>query len=187
MFTNSLSKKLVLTVTSLVAAGALALTAVFAPAAYAASPADDPTPTGPLNGAGLTYACQQEKLYLQAQQNRIDFSGQLATQAQTWIDTLKSAGKDTSSLEAALAAFNTAISTTQTQHNTAQSVYDAHAGLDGNCVATDRAQARITLETVRDDLRNAHRTISDGSLAFRLAVREWRRANRLGVGATATP
>ncbi len=187
MFTNSLSKKLVLTVTSLMAAGALALTAVFAPAAYAASPADDPTPTGPANGIGLTYACQQEKLALEAQQNRIDFSNQVVTNAQNWINALKANGKDTSSLETALAAFTTAIGTTQTQHNTAQSVYDAHAGLDGNCAVTDRAQARITLETVRDDLRIAHRTISDGALAFRLAVREWRRANRLGVGATATP
>lgn len=186
MFNNLLSKKLVLTVTSLMAAGALALTAVFAPAAYAASPADDPTPTGPLNGAGLTYACQQEKLFLEAQQNRIDFSGQVATQAQTWIDTLKSNGKDTSALETALAAFNTGVATTQTQHNTAQGVYDAKAGFDGSCNVTDRTQARTTVETVRDDLRIAHRTISDASLAFRLAVREWRRANHLGA-ATATP
>lgn len=188
MFTNLLTKKIVLTFTSFVAVGALAIASVFAPAAYAATPADDPAPTatGPLNGAGLEYACRQEGLFLQAQQNRIDFSNEVVTSAQTWIDQLKSQGKDTTPLDNALAAFKTAIATTQTQHNTAQSTYAAHAGFDGNCTVTDRAQAHTTDQTVRDNLRIAHRTIADGTMAFRLAVREWRRANH-GPAATATP
>src|SRR5258706_5891879 len=135
MFTNLLSKKIVLTFTSLVAVGALAIGGLFVPAAYAAAPNDDPTPTpnGPLNGAGLEYVCRQENLLLEAQQNRLDFSNQIAGQAQTYIDELNGKGKDTSGLVTALAAYKTAISTAQGQHDTAQSTYTAPAGFDGNC------------------------------------------------------
>jgi len=186
MFTHLLNKKIVLTFTSLVAAGALVIGGLFVPAAYAAAPHDDPTPTSPLNGAGLEYMCRQEGLLLQGQQNRLDFSNEVAGDAQTYIDELNGKGKDTSGLVTALAAYKTAIATAQGQHDTAQRTYTTQAGFDGSCKVTDRAQARTTLQTVRDNLRIAHRTISDGTLAFRLAVREWRRANHVAA-ATATP
>lgn len=187
---QTLNRTVIVTLTSLFAIAALALGGLFVPAAaLAAGPADDPTPTpkGPFaNGEALTYACKQEKLLLEGQQNRLDFASQVATDTQSWIDYLKGKGKDTTGLETALAAYKTAISTAQGQHDSAQSTYTAQAGFDGNCKPTDKTTARTTLQTVRDGLRTAHQTISNGGIAFREAVRAWRQANR-GAAPTATP
>lgn len=182
MITKLLNRKLVLTLTSLCAVGALAAAGLFAPAtAYAAAPADDPAPTpqGPFgDGIRLEYACRQQKLILEVQQNRLDFANEIAGRAQAWIDQLKGQGQDTSALETALAAYKAAIATAQGQHDTAQNAYNAHAGFDDNCQVTDREQARNTVRTVNENLRIAHRTLSNGNFAFRLAIREWRRTHR---------
>ncbi len=189
MLNKLFNKKSVIALTSLVATSALALGLLFVPAvAQAAAPGDDPAPTpGALSGAALEYGCNQEKLALEAQQNRLDFSNEVAGQAQTWIDQLKSQGKDTSSLETALATFKTAITTAQGQHDTAQNAFNTQAGFDGNCKVTDREQARATVRTVREDARIAHVTIASASLDFRIAVRQWRQTNRPLVSPTATP
>jgi hypothetical protein len=182
----------IIALTSLMAAAALVLGGLSAPAAaLAAGPQDGgtPTPKGPFaNGEALTFACKQEKLLLEGQQNRLDFANHVAAQTQTWIDYLKGKGKDTTGLETALAAYKTAISTAQGQHDSAQSAFNTQAGFDGNCNVTDKGQARTTLQTVRDGLRLAHQTISNGGIAFREALRDWRRSHRPNpaAGATAT-
>lgn len=173
-------KKLFTTLISIATVSAFALGALFvSPATALAAPTTDDGTPGPFaDGSRLELACRQLALVLQGQQNRIDYAKSVATKAQTWIDELKGNGKDTSSLETALASFNTSIANAQSEHDKGQAAYDAQAGFDGNCKLTDREAARATLQTVNDALRAAHRYLVDATITFHRAVQDWRRANR---------
>ena len=186
---NTNVKKLITTLAGLTAACALALTAVFSsPVSVARAESrragEGGGPFG--DGSGLEFACRQMERMLAGQQDRLTFSQEIADKTQLWIDRLKSEGKDTAGLEAALAAFNTALDTAQTQHDEAQSAFDTHAGFNGNsCQVSDREQARETLREARAALREAQRTLRDASDEFRRAVKEWRQANRPAALTTA--
>lgn len=173
-------KKLFTTLISLATVSAFALGAFLAsPTAALAAPAADEGTPGPFaDGARFELACRERGRMLEGQQDRINYAKDVAAKAQTWIDDLKGEGKDTSALETALAAFNTALANAQTEHDKGQAAYNTQAGFDGNCKLTDRDAARTTLQTVNDALRYAHRYLADGTIAFRRAVADWRRANR---------
>jgi hypothetical protein len=185
MTTQLLSHKLIYRIAAFVAVWAMVLAGVFVPSATAqAAPATDDGTPGPFaDGSRLEFGCRQANRVLEGQQDRLDLANHTAEQAQTWIDELKAKGKDTSALEAALSAFESAIASAQARHDEAQGIMDTHAGFDGDCKLTDREQARNTLRSVHDALREAHRLLSDAAREFRRAVRDWRQANR----GTATP
>ncbi len=134
----------------------------------------DPTPDAPL----MHLCYQRAQLALANQANRLTFAGQITTDVQGWIDNLKAQGKDTSSLETALASFQSQIADAQTAHDQAASIMATHAGFDDQGNVTDRAQARDTLHQAATSLRSAHFSLAGASLDLRQAVFEWRQANR---------
>ncbi len=182
MKTTNFAKRLIMKVAALVAVCSLAFAGIaFAPApAYAATSADEGTPVpGPFaDGSGLEFICREQRRVLEGQQDRLNLANDIAAKSQTWINEQKSKGKDVSALEAALSAYKSAIASAQAKHDQAQSTFNTQAGFDGNCKLTDRDQAKITLRTVGDALREAHRLIADANREFRRAVQDWRRANR---------
>ena len=188
MNTQPISRKIISTLLAAVAVCGLMLAGLFVPTStvQAAPTADDGTPTGPFaDGSRLEFGCRQVNRILEGQQDRINLANHVAEQAQTWIDELKGRGKDTSALEAALSAFKSGIKSAQAKHNDAQGIMDTHAGFDGDCKLTDREQAKTTLQTAGDALREAHRLIADAGREFRRAVRAWRGANRPAVSTSA--
>jgi hypothetical protein len=165
----------------LLVAGTLALAGLpwAAPApAHAAGLAQEGTPGPFADGTFIEYGCRQLGRTLEGQQDRLALAGDIIEKSRAWIDNLEALGKDVSALESALAAYQAALAAAQPQHDQAQSIYDAQAGFDGSCEMVDREQARTTLRDARDALRQAQRTLGDGSRAFHRAVQDWRRANR---------
>lgn len=140
--------------------------------AYAAGSPDTGTPPGPLNTA-LSNLYQREQNWLGVQSNTLTDANTIAVNMQNWINTLKSQGKDTAALEAALAAFNGQIATAQSAHDTASGVLSAHAGFDGSGQVTERAQAVTTLRQAYQSLQQAHLTLVSAAVNLRLAVRTW--------------
>jgi hypothetical protein len=176
---NTLTKKLIATLTSLLTVSAFVIGSFFATGtAYAAPASDDSTPPPFWDGSRLELACRQTGRVLEGQQDRLEYAKDVADKSQKWIDYLKSEGKDTASLESALSAYNTLIATAQSQHDGAQNTFNTQTGFDGHCQLTDREQAALTLRTVGDGLREAHRALTDAARTFRRAVQDWRKANR---------
>ena len=111
-------------------------------------------------------------------QQRLDKAGEVAARVQSMVDAQKAKGKDTSSVESALADFKTAITSAQSSLDSAKATLDAHAGFDTNGQVTDQALARTTLDTARKALRAATQTVSNAGRALREAIREFRQASK---------
>ena len=137
---------------------------------YAAPPAQ--------GGIRLENLLKREQIILNNQQQRVELSNQVVTAAQTWIGNLQARGKDVSALQSALAAFQSGIAQAQGSLNTAQSTLNAHAGFDASGKVTDAAQALNTLKQAGRAERQFHLTITQATLDFRQAVRQYLQANK---------
>jgi hypothetical protein len=162
------------------AALALAVASVFtAPAATAH--ADDPTPTPhPAQQARddlLKNWYQREQNWLNIQTQNLAKANEAAGKVQDWINGLKSKGKDTSALEAALATFQSQIAAAQSSHDTAANILKTHAGFDDSGNVTDPDQARQTLVTARQSLADAHNVLLQAGRDLRKAVQDFRKTN----------
>lgn len=173
MKTSPLISKIVTIVLSGLAVLGLSVAAfAWAPDAIAATPA-----TGE-DYSNLEMAYGNAQVALKGQQNRIDLSKQIAANVQTFIDAQKAIGKDTSSLDAALANYSAQFASAQTVHDQAGSVLGTHAGFDANGVVTDSTQAKQTLRSARNYMRQAHTLIASSSQALHSVLRVFRQANR---------
>jgi hypothetical protein len=174
------TKKLITTLLSLVTISAFALGAfLLSPGAAHAAPAlQEGTPPPFADGSRLELACRERGRMLEGQQDRIDYAKRIAAKSQEWIDYLKGEGKDTTPLETALASFNASLGNAQAKHDEGQAAYDTQTGFDGNCKLVDREQAKVTLQTINDALRMAHRYLVDATITFHRAIQDWRTSNR---------
>ena len=176
----SLSSKIWFSLASGLAALALAVAGVLtAPAATAY--ADDPTPT-PRPGQQarddrLKNWYQREQNWLNVQTRHLAKANEAAGKVQDWINDLKSEGKDTGALEAALATFQSQIATAQASHDTAASLLGAHAGFDDSGNVTDADQARQTLVTARQSLNDAHDILRQAREDLHKAVQDFRKTH----------
>jgi len=139
--------------------------------AYAAPPAQQ-------GSVRLENLLKREQIILNNQQQRLDLSNQVVTAAQTWIGRLQAQGKDVSTLQSALAAFQAGIAQAQGSFNTAQSVLNTHAGFDANGKVTDAALALKTLIDAGKAERQFHLTITQATIDFRQAVQQYRQNNK---------
>ncbi len=155
-------------------------------AAFAAPGVGDGTPpaAGALatpesrKGERLERLFKREHNVLTREQNRLTRAGQIATRIQNYINNQKANGKDTSALETALANFNTAVATAQSDHDTAKNTLDASACFDSNGAVTDIAQARVTVRTAGKAERQFYLTMRKAIRGLQKAIRDYRHANR---------
>lgn len=119
---------------------------------------------------------QREQNWLSVQTLTLTNANSIALNTQNWISALQGQGKDTTTLEAALAAFISAVATAQINHDTAAGILSTHAGFDANGTVTDRAQAAATARQAHQALQTAHLTLVGAAVDLRLAVRAWRNA-----------
>ncbi len=133
---------------------------------------------GNLSGRGLERAYERTKMALDHQADRLEFAGEIVGDVQEWIDELKSKGKDTTTLEAALAAYQAGLAEAQGYHDQAAAILATHAGFDDAGKLVDREQALETVRTAGRALRDGERALRDTTIDFRQTVRDWRRENR---------
>jgi hypothetical protein len=175
MKTLSLGMKIVVSLFSGLTALAFGFAFVPAPAVYA----DEGTPPAPgRQHARLERCLRLEQEWLARQQDRLDHTDEVAARVQEFIDQAQAEGKDTSALEAALAAFQSQVATAQSQHDAAADILSEHAGYDDDGKVTDPELARETCRSAGQALRDARRTLNQAGHDLRRAIRDWRRANR---------
>jgi hypothetical protein len=146
---------------------------VFAGVAWAASPVGQ----GQVGDAALETLLKREQLAFDGQTARLKAANTIISKTQTWINGLKSAGKNTSALETALATYQGQIASAQADHDAGGSLLSSKAGFDANGKVTDRQAALSTIKSAGKSLRQSHLTLVQSTLDFRDAVRNWRAAN----------
>lgn len=146
-----------------------------------------PEPSGERDGRRLTLMYKKLQRWLDLQAKHLERAGAGTAKVQQLIDRAKAEGKDTSALEAALAAFRASLADAQAKHDEAANILRTHAGFDDNGQVTDKELAKRTLESAGQALKEAHQILRDAEHALKVAIREWRQANRPNRQPTATP
>ena len=137
-----------------------------------------PAPDPARQSARLERLLQRELQWLEGQANHLAQAGEAAARTQELIDKAKGEGKDTSALEAGLAAFQAEVAEAQAARDEAQALLDARAGFDADGKVTDPQLARQTVADAGQALREGHFILRQAERDLRQAVREFRRANR---------
>lgn len=158
---------------------ALALTAaafVAVPAAPAYADEEDP-PSADSSRDGsilLERAFEREKDWLSRQGNNLARAGTAADKLEALIEMAKAHGVDTGDLEVALAKFEGQLAAADESHDKADAIIGAHAGFNGGGKVTDLEQARETVKSARDALRDGAETLRGTVRDLRDAVKAWR-------------
>jgi hypothetical protein len=119
-----------------------------------------------------------------AQTDNLARANEAAAKTQAYIDEKKAAGLDTSSLEAALAAYQTQIAEAQSFHDKAVGILSTHSGFDDAGMVTDITAARVTIADSAGSLGQARVRLVNAGYTLRQAVKAFREANGL---TTTTP
>ncbi len=136
----------------------------------------------------LEQAYRREQAWLNKQQDNLNKMKSVADKVQQFITTQQGQGKDVAALQAALAAFQSQITTAQASHTTAANILSTHLGFDANGKVNEAVQARQTLLDARQSLRDAHLVMRQAVLDLHRAIRTWRQANSPKANQpTATP
>ncbi|MCL4561772.1 MAG: hypothetical protein M1281_14335 [Chloroflexi bacterium] len=148
----------------------------------AVSPQTGTPPTSPSTTPSAQQTARLENLYqrelkaLAAQGTRLNNVDALVVKAQDAINRLKANGKNVVPLQTALDDFNATLPSAEAAHASAQMILDAHAGFDANGKVTNLNQARQTVLTAGQDLRAAHRILTNAVRDLRRVVRIYRHA-----------
>ncbi len=123
--------------------------------------------------ADLAALLSRARLAQSNQKVRLGVAQQIAQATQSFIDSQKSAGKDTTALQNALATFNQDIQSALAANTTAGTLLANPAGFDASGNVTDRPAARQTLRSAGQSLRQAHLDLRNGTLTLRQAMRSF--------------
>ncbi len=121
---------------------------------------------------------QVEQNWLAKQQDNLNKTVAVVTNVQNLITKANGQGKDTTALVNALATFQSQIATSQSSHNTAGSILSTHNGFDANGNVIDRDAARLTVNSARQSLSDAHVLLWQAANDLHHAIKEWRENNK---------
>lgn len=119
------------------------------------------------------HALQRLQLALKGQQDRLALANLSINQTHEWISRLQSEGKDVSALQAAVSVFETQVRAAEAAHNNAQRIADAKIGFDANGKVVDEAQAKQTLQDIRDGMRECRDTVNPAAREFHEAIKAY--------------
>lgn len=201
---NINSRKIMVSVISLLAIGSMVvLASVTVPAstAYAAGdtlphaqPTNKPTDvgkqptkdttkeTGKPTDTGKPDNDKESGLYKRAEtavrenQIHIDLANKIVTKTQEWIDELIGKGKDVTALQAALTEFKAQIAIAQQANNEAKTTLQSPTGFESGGQVKDREQARQTVLKLAKDLRDVKKSLDKATFDFRRALTGVRQA-----------
>jgi hypothetical protein len=158
----------------------IALAAMPLSTASAAGMKEDGTPPTNTKTGGIRLAAiwaRLQKVY-ERQGQRLERGNALIVTIQSRIDQASQNGKDTSAIQAALDVFAQALKNANPIHQSAQEIITSHNGFDDNGKVTDRAQARETIQSLGQSLKDARSLVKDPFNLLREAIKAFREANR---------
>jgi hypothetical protein len=106
-----------------------------------------------------------------------DIDGTIA-KFQVRIDKAAENGKDVTALQAALDAFESALTSTKPTYESISGIVSAHQGFDANGKVTDVEQAKSTVKEVGADLKEVKSSMGGTGKAFIEALKAFRKANK---------
>lgn len=163
-------KKMILAVMT----AALVFAAFPATSAFAA---DDPTstPTGEVSNPKLEKAwARQLKIYNRLGKGFDDIDGQIA-KIQERIDKAKTNGKDVAAAQAALDAFEAALTSTKPIYDGMEEIVNSHEGFDSNGKVTDAEQAKSTVQEMGAKLKEVKSSMGGTGKALHEALKALRK------------
>ena len=141
-------------------------------------------PTRPISGTNqITGTVRLEaafKMVSRAVENydeHITRANEQVTRINEFITTEKAAGKDTATLETAVAAFSAAIPQAQAKFDSAEAIVAAHDGFDADGKVTDETQAKTTVQNAQTAMREGSEILRKAQADMMKAMRDYRRAN----------
>jgi predicted nucleic acid-binding Zn-ribbon protein len=152
---------------------ALVLAAIPVTNAYAA----DETPPAPTAEKLEAAWARQLKMYERLGKAFEDSDAHIA-KFQGMIDKAAEKGRDVTSLQAALDAYETALVATRPEYEALGQVFEAHSGFDSNGKVTDLEQAQATVKEVREQAQALRESMGGTFKALREAVKAFREANK---------
>lgn len=106
-----------------------------------------------------------------------DADGRIA-KLQGMIDKAAANGKDVAQLQAALDAYEAALTAARPQYEALSGLISAHAGFDANGKVTDAEQAKETLKEAREQLKAIKEAMGGTFKTLREAIKAFREANK---------
>ncbi|MBV6391895.1 MAG: hypothetical protein KPEEDBHJ_01111 [Anaerolineales bacterium] len=152
---------------------ALALAAVPASPAFA----EDENPPQPTNEKLEAAWARAVKTHERLGKAFEDTDGRIA-KLQGMIDKAAANGKDVSQLQAALDAYEAALTAARPQYEALGNVIDAHSGFDANGRVTNAEQAKATLKEAGGKMKAIKESMGGTFKALREAIKAFREANK---------
>ena len=162
---------------------ALAVAALPFSSAFAAGAAD---PTPPAGGAlksptrandRLELAFARQQFHVQRIGLVISDSAAAFTRVQNLLDKAKANGKDASAVQSAFDAFKAAFEQGKPLYEQAKSIAAGHVGFDAAGKVTNTEQAKATVKSLNDVLKQYRGTVQPAFKTLREAVKAFRLAN----------
>ena len=109
--------------------------------------------------------------------NRFGRTDELIDKAQRLIDRAKASGRDVSTVQAALDAFEAATKDAHPIYESMTGIVNSHQGFDENGKVTDPAKARETVQAMRAKMQEIKTIMNGTGRALREAIKAFRQAS----------
>lgn len=101
---------------------------------------------------------------------------------QSMIDKAAENGKDITSLQAALDAYEAALVASRPAYESLGQVFRTHSGFDANGNVTDSEKAQATVKETREQMKALKESMGGSFKALREAIKAFREANKPAEG-----
>ena len=136
-------------------------------------------PAAPPTDALLSRRYKLDQAWLNGQATNLNKAADLVTAIQSLITEAQARSIDTTSLEAALAAYQSQLTTAGASHTSAANLLAAHAGFDANGKVTSRPAASQTVHSATQALKDAHGLLVSSTRSLLGAVIAFETTNQL--------
>ncbi|NOT06274.1 MAG: hypothetical protein HOP27_16905 [Anaerolineales bacterium] len=169
---KNMFKKMILAVM----AAALVFAAFPVTSAYAQG--ENPALTGEVSNEKLEKAWVRQLNIYERLGNGFDGLDDQIAKFQERIDKAASKGRDVTTLQAALDAFEAASKTAQPIYDSIESIVNSHAGFDADGKVTDAEQAKSTVDEMRAKLKEVKSSMDGTGKALHEALKAFRESNK---------
>jgi chromosome segregation ATPase len=137
---------------------------------------DLPPDASRLTGERLEQVWAHLQRVYERQGRLLDRADQMVERFQNLIDRMNENGKDITTLQAALDAFEEGLKDAHPVYESAKGIIHSRQGFDADGKVTDREKALETIKELRDKLKEVHQLIGEPGKALREAIKAYRDA-----------
>ena len=160
---------------------ALALAALLVTSVYASGlndPTNPPADTTQLSDERLERVWARLQRGYERQGRMLERADGMVERFQNLIDRMNENGKDTTTLQAALDAYEEALKEAHPIYESAKGILNSHQGFDANGQVTEREKAIETVKELGNKLKEVRQITGEPGKALREALRAFRDAHR---------